>query len=490
MKIVRLEAENVKRLRAVTVEPDGSLVIVGGKNGAGKTSVLDSIQYALNGGRSLPEEPLRHGAKRGSIDLELDQGLHVRRTFTTKGSQLVVTQKNAEGEEGPILVKSPQQVLDALMGRISFDPLTFTRMGDRERIDMLRGMVPQEEAVQLASLAADRKAAFEERTALNREVRQLEGALATVGEQIEGEPEVPDAGALRLQLRDADVIDEQIRATEQVREEHDRRVAHALADVDSAKATLLTAEEALEVAKHTLQARLEHGEEIQRERDANFEGGLPEAIDREPILSQLEGIAAVQAEASQVQERNARREELRERRLLVKKHTGIIEDADEKREAILQATQLPVDGLVLDEDGVRVNGVPWEQASGAEQLRISVAMGLALNPTLKVLLVRDGSLLDEDSLRLLHEYADAADAQVWLEMVGDREDATVIIEDGHVQGEYTEEEIDAIEPMPEIGRQLDPDVEDLDLPPTEEEAEAIATKHPADEPDEQGGLEL
>ena len=72
LKVVRLEAENVKRLVAVEVEPDGSLVLVGGKNGAGKSSLLDSIAYALGGQALVCERPLRDGAERGHVEVDLD----------------------------------------------------------------------------------------------------------------------------------------------------------------------------------------------------------------------------------------------------------------------------------------------------------------------------------------------------------------------------------------------------------------------------------
>jgi hypothetical protein len=92
-----------------------------------------------------------------------------------------------------------------------------------------------------------------------------------------------------------------------------------------------------------------------------------------------------------------------------------------------------VPGLALGESGPTFNGVPLSQASGAERLRVSVAIGLALNPRLRVLLVRDASLLDENSLRLVAEMAQDAGAQVWLERVGDGDPGAVIIADGQVQ---------------------------------------------------------
>jgi hypothetical protein len=107
-------------------------------------------------------------------------------------------------------------------------------------------------------------------------------------------------------------------------------------------------------------------------------------------------------------------------------------ESDKRRKCT--AAKYPIEGLRYDSvEGVLYNDIPFSQASSAEQLRVSVAIGIALNPTLKVLLIRDGSLLDEDSMKLLLEMAKAADAQVWLERVGTDQTTSVIIEDGKVK---------------------------------------------------------
>jgi hypothetical protein len=82
--------------------------------------------------------------------------------------------------------------------------------------------------------------------------------------------------------------------------------------------------------------------------------------------------------------------------------------------------------------------VPFAQGSSAEQLRVSVAMGLAMNPRLGVLLIRDASLLDDDSMAIVAEMAATANAQVWLERVGDGAECSVVIEDGSVRGAESE----------------------------------------------------
>ena len=84
------------------------------------------------------------------------------------------------------------------------------------------------------------------------------------------------------------------------------------------------------------------------------------------------------------------------------------------------------------DEGVTFNGLPIEQASSAEQTRVAVAIGLAANPELPVVLIRDGSLLDEDSLAAVAKQAAERGAQVWIERVGDGKECSVIIEDGEV----------------------------------------------------------
>ena len=89
----------------------------------------------------------------------------------------------------------------------------------------------------------------------------------------------------------------------------------------------------------------------------------------------------------------------------------------------------------MNEDGtVLFDGVPLSQASRAQQIRTSVAIGIAMNPKLKVLLIRDGSLLDEENMQLVVDMAKQHDAQIWIERVGDKDASAIIIEDGHVRG--------------------------------------------------------
>ena len=110
--------------------------------------------------------------------------------------------------------------------------------------------------------------------------------------------------------------------------------------------------------------------------------------------------------------------------------TDDLGEIDKDKADQLAAANFPIEGLSFDETGVRYQGLPFDQASSAEQLRVSVAMGIATNPKLRVMLVREGSLLDSESLALLRDLAEEHDTQIFLERVGTGEEMQVIIEDG------------------------------------------------------------
>lgn len=110
---------------------------------------------------------------------------------------------------------------------------------------------------------------------------------------------------------------------------------------------------------------------------------------------------------------------------------------DASKAKAIAAAEMPVTGLGFDDSGVTFGGVPFSQASSAEQIRVSLAMAMALNPSVRVIRIMDGSLLDSDSLAAVREAAAEHDFQIFLEMVGDAETAdpaSVVISDGSVVG--------------------------------------------------------
>lgn len=401
-KIVALEAENIKRLQAVEIRPDGNLVEITGENGQGKTSVLDAIWWALTGGRNIQTTPIRKGQEAAIIKLDLGD-LRVVRTFKAKEGGEYTTTLRVEDAQGA-RYDGPQDVLNALIGDLSFDPLAFQRMKPREQYDILRAFVPDVDFEQLDRL---NKRDFELRTDVNRKAKnaraQAEGIKVP---EVVPEEEV-DVSKVSEQLREAQRFN-----TEIEQRKSSRAAAQAKVDDLDAQILKLTAE------RDELKDRLAAAEP------------LPEPKDTEALTRQIEEAGATnevfhraKRKADLVAEAEAAEKESEEL-------TAAMEKRNEEKSAAIERAELPVEGLSFGDGIVLLNGVPFEQASDAEQLRASIAIAEAKSEGLRVIRVRDGSLFDANAMEFLRNYAKERDIQIWIERVGHSGTTGFILEDG------------------------------------------------------------
>ena len=179
MHILGLVAENYKRLRVVEITPKGRVIQITGKNGQGKTSVLDSIWSGLVGSRAIPEKPVRRGAEKARIKIDLGE-LIVTRQIAPDGEHTLRIE-TAQGTK----ISTPQTVLDELLGTLSFDPLEFIGMKPRQQIEALRQVAKIE--LDIDALNAANKADYDERTTVHREIKALETQVAAITVQ----PDLP-----------------------------------------------------------------------------------------------------------------------------------------------------------------------------------------------------------------------------------------------------------------------------------------------------------
>ena len=416
--IVKLEAVNIKRLKAIRIEPDGnSMVVIGGRNAQGKTSVIDAIEMALAGKKSVPDRPVRDGEEKAHIICDLGD-LVVTRSFRSKNGDVKSTLK-VENKDGATY-KSPQTILDKLVGQLSFDPLGFCRLEAKEQASTLRNLV----GVDTTKLDFQRAEVYRERADINAQVLGKSGAM----KNHELYNDVPDE-----EIGIDSLVDEMDKA----QQEHDqyRRSVSKLDDLRT-EHDLLT--KGLEKKRRELsQIQKDIAElEVRVATTLNEDKSLSRKIDKITIPDMdiiRDKMKNVQNLNEKVRSNIARSElsgEVDTLKTESQKRTNVIKKIDEQKAKMLEATQFPIDGLSFGESGVEYNGIPFSQSSSAEQLKVSLAMGLAMNPKLKVILIRDGSLLDEDSLQVVRDMATDAGAQVWLERVGADDNVSVVIEDG------------------------------------------------------------
>lgn len=398
--VVALTAENFKRLKAVHIEPDGNLVVVAGRNAQGKSSVLDAIWAALAGaaGAKNLDRPVRDGEESAQVTVELDDIVVTRRWKAATGaSTLTVT-----GKDGHKFSK-PQAMLDDLIGRLSFDPLAFAQMKASEQRAALLAIADL--PFDPAALEAERKEAYDARTGYNRDVKAAQARLDGI---VPPEPTTPDApvdvAALSREWREADAVRREI-----------NELRSKVTDLD-VEISRLQEERSLTIQKgHALVAKQR---EMRDADDINREIEWADEINRAVTNKQRYVAATIDLDNAQELAAAANAE---------------IARIDQRKADGLAAAKMPVAGLGFDEEGVTFNGVPFSQASAAERLKVSVAMAMAMNPSVRVICIRDASLLDSANMAALAAFAERSGYQLWVERVDTADGVGVIIEDGEVQ---------------------------------------------------------
>jgi hypothetical protein len=384
--------------------------------------VLDAIMCAVGGGDVLPRKPIRRGAETARITLDLGE-LVVTRKFTTAGSNVVV--EAASGAR----FRSPQHMLDELIGAIAFDPLEFTRMEPKKQLDALRRLVRLD--VDIDALDGQNARDYERRTEVNRDAKRLRGQASGIQFPADLPATPADIAALTERLRQAG--DQNV--------ELERRKARRQAAAAEAALERRTAAQRRSEAEE-LRRRAEELDRTAGELEAHAgqtETQLAEApplaepVDTTELVTALEAARTVNAHL----DAKARRETLEAEAVALEARaaelTAAMEARTEAKRAAIAAAQMPVAGIGFGDGEVLYQDLPLDQASQAEKIRVSVALAMAANPTLRVLCVRDGSLLDQESWRLLAELVEGADYQCWVEVTDNDGKTGIIIEDGAVR---------------------------------------------------------
>ena len=449
MKILSLDVENIKRISAfyLATGQDQSIVQITGRNGAGKSSVMDAIAMALGGKRLCPAEPLRRGQNSGHISVDLGAYVITRRfwrreTFDcTKDHQHThdcptfygdvdssLTVKSPEGAD----YKSPQALLDKLVSDLTFDPLGFLELQPKDQRELVRTFT----GLDFTLLDTQRKTALshlnEAETVLKLAQRDVDA-----GEQY---PEAPAATVsveqLLQQLANAEQLEKVAADAEAALDKKRREFEMHAKYITEGEAKVKELEEQLTNAKSRLeQDRKGHdtaradGKQLRAAADTARAAVPDTTILRAQVADANDINAKVAANERYAAILTAKQEALNH----VARAKAQIAEIDTRKRSALAAATFPVPGLAFSDDGLTFDGLPFEQASYAQQLRVAVAMGLSLNPKLKILLIKHGNALDVASLQLLAELAQEHGAQVWIERVAESADGvSVFIEEGRI----------------------------------------------------------
>lgn len=418
VSIASLELENVKRVRAVELQPnEKGLTVLGGRNGQGKTSVLDAIAYALGGERMRPDRVTREGsATPAKMRVELSNGIVCERKG--KNSSLTVTDTTG--------MKGGQRLLDEFIGEFALNLPKFLNMSDREKADYLLKTLGI--ADQFAE--ADRKVAEAnaERTEIGRRAKAAR-KMAEDSPFHEGVPgETLDVSALLDEQMSAHEVNQAIefkrREVEAKRAESERMAA----EVERLARELADATERMAIASS-------RSETVTGE----LEGLEADLANMEPADEQAAAEAVREAEAvnEMVRQNTARAEMLADADRLDGEYRAAgarVAKAKEERLSLLDGADLPLDGLAVEEGVLRFNGSAWGDMSGSEQLRVATAIVRELKPECGFVLVDKLEQFDPQQLAEFGEWASGQGLQVIGTRVAVDDTCTVVIEDGRVVG--------------------------------------------------------
>lgn len=404
MKIVELKSSNIKRLKAVELSLDDkqNIVMITGRNGQGKSSILDSIWYALGGGKIVPEKPIRDGEVDAEVKLDLGEYV-VTRTFTEKGTYLKV--ENKDGAK----YSNPQKLLDTVIGNLSFDPLEFSRLEPKKQIEQLIALT----GLDFTDLDKQKKEKEEERTLVGRELKAM-GVIA---------PETVEAAKVTAAKPEVNITElaKKIQEGQSALDKYQQ----SRRDIESNNNSIANLEAQKKQIESTITAL--------QQKNAELEKVTAPDVKIAELQASLDTAEKQNADIREAKKILAEDEARGNKQIQYDGFTDELEGIAFTRETRLKEAKMPIDGLAWSETAVTYHGIPFDQLSAAEQLKISMAMAMVANPKLRVILIRDGSLLDNENLKVIQEMAADLDFQVWIERVDDTGKVGIYIEDGEVK---------------------------------------------------------
>jgi hypothetical protein len=422
MKITLLEVKDYKKVEDIAISPgDTNIILIGGNNRQGKSSLIGSLSAAFGGMNEAPEKPIREGAEKADIRIELDGGdMVIHRRFLKSGSSSL----KVEDKTGKL--SSPQKILDKLVGPRFLDPLRFAREVDKEQREMLVNLIDL--GFDLKEHDKERKVVFDERTDVNRDAKRYKVEL-----DANPDPgDIPEVNTSALTDKMNELMVKSQKRMSAERDLEDRRAAAA-----RKKAEISEIQESIDRMKTKLANEEERYAEIVedgKQAKTAFDGMPDVASELEATQEELKSASVLADERSKKQAQKEHHDRAKklygEKSKLSKSLTSKLEELDLKKKNGLANADMPVPNLEIGDESLIYNGMPLSQASGAESLRVSLAIAAAMSPKLKDIWVQDGALLDANSLALVQEFAKEHDLQIWLERVGEHDDGALIIEEG------------------------------------------------------------
>lgn len=403
VKINSLTVENIKRIKAVQIVPSADgLTVIGGKNGQGKTSVLDAIAWALGGDRFRPSEPCREGSViPPHLRVELSNGIVVERSGNNSSLKVIDPSGNKGG----------QQLLNEFVEQLALDLPKFLQSNAKEKAQTLLNIIGVGD--KLYEMETTEQQLYNQRTAIGRIADQKEkfAKEMPVYTDVPKEPvSVPD-----LILKQQEIL---ARNGENQRKRNEKeRWERAVIEAEE---ILHSAEQRYSEALANLEIANKSAENLVDESTAELEKSI---ADIENVNSKVR--ANLDRERAELEAETYKKQ--------YDELTDKIADVRRQKTDLLNNADLPLEGLSVENGELLYNGHKWDGMSGSEQLKVATAIVRRLNPNCGFVLVDKLEQMDSDTLKEFGEWLEKEGLQVIATRVSTGDECSILIEDGGVK---------------------------------------------------------
>ena len=412
IKINKLEIENVKRVKAVKFEPTANgITVIGGDNGQGKTSVLDSIAWALGGNKFKPSQPVREGSViPPNLHIVMSNGLVVERKG--KNSDLKVIDPDGN--------KAGQQLLDSFVEELALNLPKFMQQSNKEKANTLLQIIGVGE--QLVALEKEEQDAYNRRHAIGQIADQKEKfakeqeyypdapkELVSASDLIKQQQEILARNGENQKKREnlasiQKLHEEAVNRVEMLKKElsnAENELAKVIGDLATASKS---AKNLIDESTEELEKSITEVDEINRKVRANLDKDKAE----EDARGYREEYDALTTEITEIRKRKA---------------------------ALLDNADLPLEGLSVEDGDLIYNGFKWDNMSGSEQLKVATAIVRKLNPNCGFVLIDKLEQMDVTTLNAFGEWLESEGLQAIATRVSTGDECSIIIEDGYVKSQ-------------------------------------------------------
>lgn len=408
MKIKELKISDLRNIEIFEGE-FSDWNIIGGKNASGKSTVIDAIFFAIVGKTYTSSDPCRlvkHEKDKAIITLTLeghDREIVITRQFTkaTEGNDTGYDYMKVADSEGG---KLTQKDLNALLSSFTIDPLYISRLKPKQQIEVIKEIA----GIDTSKVEEEAREIYDERTIENRELKRLEGVLSSF------------SGVKKTEAVDISKL---------IQEKDEKEAENKqLQDDEAEVSTLRNQKTTIEEEIGRLQAELKTVEKELTMKSKDLEGRTHQDVTE--LTTQISNAESINAEARKWEGKQKAFKEVQDQ---TEKAGALDLKYKEKlaeRETIIKSSNLP-EYIDFDKDeGVLVNGIPFSQLNTAQQIETSIKLASILTPELKVLHIKDGSLLDMDSLEEVKKVVEASGYQILIERVGEEAVDTIVMKEG------------------------------------------------------------